>query len=137
MALQVSAAILVSDQKIFAARRGPGRHLEGYWEFPGGKIEVNESPKQCLKRELAEELTISASIGPFLMTTKYGYDTKIVELHAFWVTEYSGDIQLKDHDAMTWLTINDIDSVQWAPADIPIVEEIKRLSLDNGTTLLS
>ncbi|MFQ3229040.1 8-oxo-dGTP diphosphatase MutT [Reinekea sp.] len=127
MALQVSAAILVSDQKIFAARRAPGRHLAGYWEFPGGKIEESESPEQCLKRELAEELAISATIGPFLMKTKHRYATKIVELHAYWVTDYSGNIQLKDHDELTWLAVNDLNSVQWAPADEPIVEEIRRL----------
>lgn len=137
MALQVSVAILVRDQKIFVARRSPGRHLAGYWEFPGGKIEVNESAKQCLKRELAEELAISVTVGPFLVATKHHYDSKVVELHAFWVTDFSGDIQLKDHDAMTWLSVNELDKLQWAPADVPIVDEIKRLSLNKRTSFLS
>jgi 8-oxo-dGTP diphosphatase len=124
--LQVTAAVIRLDNKILAARRGPGRHLAGYWEFPGGKIELNETPEQCLVRELKEELSIEAIIGDHIMNNDYHYPNKTITLHSYWVNAFTGDIQLTDHDSFRWLTVAELDELQWAPADIVIVENIKQ-----------
>lgn len=128
--IEVAAAVILSNKKIFAARRKPGADLAGYWEFPGGKVEVNETPQQCLFRELKEELCITTEIGNYIGESLYDYGTKLVRLIAFEVAHISGDYQLIDHDKYCWLGIDELDSIDWAPADIPLVELCKELYKD-------
>jgi 8-oxo-dGTP diphosphatase len=120
--IDVTAAVIVKDGKILAARRAPGKHLEGYWEFPGGKLEPLETPEKCLERELAEEFAITSLVGAFIGESLYDYGSKIVRLLAFEVEHISGDFELNDHDELRWLSFDELLGVDWAPADIPLVE---------------
>ncbi len=119
--IDVTAAVILKNGKILAAKRGPGKHLEGHWEFPGGKIKELESPEYCLERELAEEFSIRSRIGAFIGESLYDYGSKIVRLLAFEVEHISGDFELIDHDEVRWLAFDELSDLKWAPADIPIV----------------
>ena len=121
--INVTAALIIKNGKVLAARRGPGKHLEGYWEFPGGKLEENETPECCLERELAEEFRISSRVGAFIGESVYDYGEKIVRLLGYEVEHTSGDFELVDHDELRWLKIDQLTDVKWAPADIPLVEQ--------------
>lgn len=118
----VTAAIMVKANKVFAARRNPGSHMAGYWEFPGGKIEEGEAPEECLERELFEEFGIVTKIGAFFGESIYDYGSKTVHLLAYQVTHISGEFQLMAHDDFRWLSLDELDQIKWAPADIPLVE---------------
>lgn len=123
--VDVAAALILKDNKVFSARRKEGGHLSGYWEFPGGKLEEGESPEQCLARELKEELKINVRIGPYIGESVFDYGTTIVRLIAYEVEHLAGTIELVDHDEMRWLSFNELNAVKWAPADIPFVDQLK------------
>ncbi|BHH84607.1 (deoxy)nucleoside triphosphate pyrophosphohydrolase [Desulforhopalus sp. 52FAK] len=125
--LDVTAAIIQRDGQTLAARRKPGSHMEGFWEFPGGKIELGESPEECLQRELKEELGIDSVIGSFFAESCYNYGTKHVRLLCYLVEYNKGSFSLNDHDEIRWLSTDQILSVNWAPADIPIVKKLGKL----------
>lgn len=123
--VRVTAALLTDAAgRIFVARRGPDRHLEGLWEFPGGKIEPGESPEACLARELTEELGIIASVGRLRASCVHAYDRVTIELLAYDATLVSGTITLKDHDAMDWVEPAHLLDIPLAPADIPIARAL-------------
>lgn len=122
--ITVTAAILQRDGKVLAARKKPGTHLEGLWEFPGGKVEENESPEQCLARELREELGIGAEIGSFFAESCYDYGIKKVQLLAYFADFTHGKLSLCDHDRVQWLEPLELDTLSWAPADRPIVDKL-------------
>ncbi|SHO49864.1 (deoxy)nucleoside triphosphate pyrophosphohydrolase [Desulfopila aestuarii] len=122
--ITVTAAIIEKDGRILAARKRDGLHLAGYWEFPGGKLEAHETPEDCLRRELTEELGIHCEIGPFLAESLHDYGTKIIRLLGFHARHTRGDFHLTDHDAIRWLTAEELATVQWAPADIPLVDAL-------------
>ncbi|MBT7951038.1 MAG: NUDIX domain-containing protein [Gammaproteobacteria bacterium] len=123
--IDVTAAIISKADKVLAARRRPGIHLAGYWEFPGGKLELGETPRECLLRELAEEFSITVNIGAFVGESVYDYGTKIVRLLAYQVEHVTGDFQLSDHDEIRWLSLNELDALKWAPADVSLIEQYK------------
>lgn len=123
--IKVAAAIIEKDNTVLAARRKPGTHMAGYWEFPGGKIEKNETPEQCLVRELFEEFTIQSRIGKLSGENIHRYCDKTIHLAAYLVEHIGGEFELKDHDEMRWLTLDELNTVDWAPADIPLVEIYK------------
>jgi mutator protein MutT len=125
--IDVTAAIIVKDKKVFSARRKAGSHLAGFWEFPGGKLEAGETPEQCLARELHEEFQIVTRIGAYVGESIYDYGTKAVRLMAYQVDHLSGEFELIDHDEIRWLALDELDSVEWAPADIPLVDQYKKL----------
>lgn len=120
--ITVAAAIIEKNGRILAARKRPGLHLAGYWEFPGGKLEADETPEECLQRELVEELGIHCQIGGFLAESLHDYGTKVIRLLGFHAHHRHGELRLTDHDAIRWLTVDELGSLQWAPADIPLVE---------------
>jgi len=126
--LIVTAAIIEKEGKVLAARRKPGSHLAGYWEFPGGKLEDGETPEECLRRELAEEFKIDSCIGIFVGESIYDYGTKVIRLMAYLVNHVGGEFELIDHDDLRWLGLDELDDVNWAPADIPLVEQYKALA---------
>ena len=130
--IDVSAGIIVKGNKILAARRKTGLHLAGFWEFPGGKVEPNESAENCLVRELKEEFGIDTIVTNYVGDNYHDYGEKTIHLIAFLVEHLSGEIQLIDHDEIKWLTINELDSLKWAEADIPLVQAFKAtVSLTN------
>jgi len=120
--IQVTAGIIENEDKILLARRREGKHLAGYWEFPGGKIETGESPEECLKRELQEEFSILSEVGDFVAESVFSYPGKIISLKAYKVKLLSGDFKLIDHDKVEWVKPEDVMTYLLAPADVPIWE---------------
>jgi mutator protein MutT len=123
--LVVTAALIIRNGKVLAARRAEDKHLAGYWEFPGGKIEGSETPEECLERELTEEFSISSHIGEFMGESLYDYGEKVVRLLAYRVEHLGGEFKLNDHDEIRWLKVEELHQVKWAPADIPLVERYR------------
>ena len=124
--IHVTGAVFVRDDRVMAAQRGDGKALAGYWEFPGGKIEPGETGEESLARELREELLIDATVGEFIARSEYEYSFGTVRLDAYFCT-FSDDVepQLTEHAQVRWLTPDELDDVEWAPADIPIIDELK------------
>ncbi|OLA83024.1 MAG: DNA mismatch repair protein MutT [Roseburia sp. 40_7] len=108
---------------IFATQRGYG-DFKGGWEFPGGKIEEGETPQEALKREIMEELDTEISVGELINTVEYDYPTFHLSMDCFWCEIVKGDLVLKEHEAAKWLTKEQLNSVEWLPADIKLVENI-------------
>lgn len=124
--LRVTAALIAdSAGRILVARRAPGRHLEGLWEFPGGKIEPGEEPEACLARELVEELGITCTIGRFRASCVHAYDRVTIELLAYDAVWVSGELTLKDHDAIEWAHPPRLLEIELAPADVPIARAVQ------------
>jgi len=119
----VTAAIIKKDNKFLIAKRKEG-HLANKWEFPGGKLEPNETPEDCLKRELKEEFGIQTIIGKYLATSIYDYPHIKIKLIAYEVEYTSGEFILNDHQEIKWVTKEDLSNYDFAPADIPIVKKI-------------
>ena len=109
---------------IFATQRGYGE-FKGGWEFPGGKIEEGETPQEALKREIKEELDTEISVGDMIDTIEYDYPTFHLSMDCFWCRIVSGDLVLREHEAAKWLTKDNLDSVDWLPADVTLIEKIR------------
>jgi len=121
--IDVVAAILQNKEgQVLIARRKRGRALEGYWEFPGGKVERGESPEQSLKRELKEEMDIEIEVTEYVGENVHRYERGAIRLLAFNGKITKGDISLIDHDEYAWVHIDKLMDFKLAPADIPIVE---------------
>jgi 8-oxo-dGTP diphosphatase len=122
--IQVTCAILIQEQRILAVRRSNSMSRPGKWEFPGGKIELGETAEQCLIREMQEELAIRVEVIQPLTPSLFNYSDISIQLLPFLVKKLSGDIQLREHDACMWVSPSELFQLDWAEADIPIVEEI-------------
>lgn len=122
--IHVVGAVVVRDGTILSARRSETMSLPGFWEFPGGKIEAGETPRQALAREMQEELLCEVEIGDHVETTAHEYDFGIVTLTTFYATLVAGEPQLTEHSELRWIRAHDLLSVDWAPADVPAVERI-------------
>lgn len=128
--IRVVAAVIKAQNEngkpmIFATQRGYGEMKDG-WEFPGGKIEPGETPQQALKREILEELDTDIEVGELIDTIEYDYPTFHLSMDCFWCTIVSGDLVLKEHEAAKWLTKEELSSVDWLPADITLVDTIRK-----------
>ena len=122
---KVTAAILVNEGKIIIAKRKSTGKLPNKWEFPGGKIEINETPEQCLKREMKEEFDIDVSIGEYLGSSIFHYDHMSIELLAYRTYWEGGKIDLKDHDDFKWISLEQLAEFDFAPADLVFVEKLQ------------
>lgn len=119
--IEVVAAIIHDDEgRIFATQRGYG-DWKDYWEFPGGKIEADETPEAALEREILEELDTRIVIERFVTTIEYDYPTFHLTMHCYLCHIQSGSLTLKEHEAARWLTQDQLDTVNWLPADIQIL----------------
>lgn len=122
--IEVTGAVLTDGNRVLAARRGPGRSLAGYWEFPGGKVEEGESPHESLSRELREELLCAVSVGDHITTTEHEYDFATIVLSTYFCKLLDGEPQLTEHEEVRWVSADKLHELEWAPADIPAVEII-------------
>ena len=121
--IEVVAAIIVRDGRIFATQRGYGEWKD-WWEFPGGKIEPGESTEDALKREIREELATEIEVDELLTTVEYDYPKFHLTMHCYLCTIISGDLSLLEHEDARWLAIDELDSVKWLPADKDVIEKL-------------
>jgi 8-oxo-dGTP diphosphatase len=126
--INVVAAVIKSINEsgkavIFATQRGYGE-FKGGWEFPGGKIEAGETSEAALKREIYEELDAEILVGKLIDTIEFDYPSFHLSMKCFWCELTSGHLVLKEHEAAKWLTIDELDSVEWLPADITLIDKI-------------
>lgn len=124
--IEVAAAIIVKDGKVFATRRGYGE-WRGWWEFPGGKIEAGECPDAALLREIREELDAEIEVGQLLDTVEWDYPDFHLTMHCFICRLLSDSLHLNEHEAAAWLSPEELDSVKWLPADEVLLDKISRL----------
>ena len=127
--IKVVAAIICDDikekNKIFATARGYGE-LKGGWEFPGGKVEPGETPQQALIREIIEELDTEIKVGELIDTVEYDYPTFHLSMECFWAEVKAGHLELKEAEAAKWLMKDQLESVTWLPADILLIDQIRK-----------
>ena len=122
----VAAIIHDTEGRIFATQRGYGE-WEGWWEFPGGKMETGEGREEALRREIWEELETRIAIERLVTTVEYDYPKFHLTMHCFWCHVEQGALTLKEHEAARWLGKEELDSVRWLPADWDVVELLKKM----------
>ncbi len=122
--VNVVAAIIRDGDKIFATQRGYGEFKDG-WEFPGGKVEAQETPEDALKREIKEELDTVIEVGEYLTTIEYDYPTFHLSMRCYWADVASGNLKLLEAENACWLSKDELYSVDWLPADKTIIEMIR------------
>lgn len=124
--IEVVAAIIYHEDKILCVQRGPNKYdyISKKYEFPGGKIENGESQKEALEREIMEELHMDISIEEKYVTVRHQYPDFILTMHSFLCTSETRDLTLTEHIAFKWLSKDAIQNLDWAGADVPIVEKL-------------
>lgn len=122
--INVVAAIIIKDDKIFATQRGYGEFKDG-WEFPGGKVEQGESPENAIVREIKEELDTAIEVKEYFDTVEYDYPNFHLSMKCYICTVVSGKLELLEHEAAKWLDKDSLDTVDWLPADLGLVDKLK------------
>ncbi|WKK67483.1 (deoxy)nucleoside triphosphate pyrophosphohydrolase [Lutimonas zeaxanthinifaciens] len=126
--IQVVAAVIKRNGRYFIARRAPHKDHAGKWEFPGGKIELHESPEEALEREIFEEFGVETTTGSYLTKSHFDYGTIEIELLAYECIYVSGAFKLSDHDKIAWVELQEMDRFDMNKADYPIIEFLKKRS---------
>lgn len=124
--INVVAAVIMKEGRVFATQRGYGEFKDG-WEFPGGKVEVGESPEEALLREIREELEVEVNVGDLIDTIEYDYPAFHLSMKCYACTIAGGSPHLLEHEAARWLSADQLDSVAWLPADITLIPKIAGL----------
>lgn len=124
--VEVAGAVIIEDGKVFCAQRHLKGAAGGMWEFPGGKIEPGETPQQTLVREIREELKSEISVGDYLTTVHHEYETVDVTMQVFFCKLVKGDLTLTEHLAKKWVDPQDLMTIAWAPADLPVAELVRK-----------
>lgn len=124
--INVVAAAIKKDGKILCAQRPEGKTLAGLWEFPGGKIEQNESPEQALLREIREELNVEIAISKYINEASYNYNFGAVIMKTYEARLISGELKKLEHQNFLWLYPSELNTLDWAPVDLPAVDLISR-----------
>ena len=123
--IRVVAAVIKHENKIFATARGYGE-FKGQWEFPGGKIEAGETPQEALVREIKEELETTIQVGDLIDTIEYDYPTFHLSMDCYWCDVVEGELKLLEAESARWLSKEELYDVKWLPADILLIEKIKK-----------
>ena len=123
--IRVTAAILINKDRVLIARRRDDDKRAGKWEFPGGKIENNETPEACLAREMKEEFGIDVLVGEFFAESVYSYDSETIQLLAYYTVWTGGNFSLNAHAAARWVALNDLGEYEFTPADEPFVKKLQ------------
>ena len=126
--VRVVSSVIFEGNMVLAAQRGYGKY-EGWWEFPGGKIEENETNEQALRREIKEELDIDINVGKLMTIIEYSYPEFHLKMYCYKCTINSGQIRLIEHKNCRWVGAKDIMDLKWLPADLNFVKELKQLLL--------
>lgn len=124
---KVAAAVIEREGRILIARRKKGDLFEGQWEFPGGALEPGETPEECLKREIFEELEIEVEVGSFICSSRYESRVLSIELLAFRATYLRGEFKLRDHQEIQWVLAEEFDNYEFSPPDVPIAARLKQM----------
>lgn len=122
--IDVVGAVITRDGTVLAAQRGPGKALEGMWEFPGGKVETDETHPAALKREILEELGCDITVGRHIVTTTHPYEFGTVRLATYYAALEKGLPRRSEHTAIRWVEISMLMELDWAPADLPAVRKV-------------
>ena len=123
--IEVVAAVILHEGRILATQRGYGEWKD-WWEFPGGKMEAGETPEEALVREILEELSTESSVDEFLCTVEYDYPKFSLTMHCYLCSLVTEALHLNEHEAAKWLTLDELDSVEWLPADLKVIEALKK-----------
>ena len=123
--IHVSAAIIMKDNKIFVTQRGYGE-FKDWWEFPGGKIEKGETPEECIKREIKEELKADINIDKYLCTVEYDYPNFHLKMECFICSLIDGHLELVEAEDAKFITKDQLDNIDFLPADLLVVKELKK-----------
>jgi 8-oxo-dGTP diphosphatase len=121
----VTAAVILENGRVLVAQRAPSEKMAGKWEFPGGKIEPGETPQQCLKREIREELDMEIDVLEFFGESIYRYDFGDIRLLAYFCRRTGGNFTLKVHSRIDWAGKDELNKFEFCPADIPLAEKLK------------
>lgn len=124
--IEVVAAVIKKEGRIFATQRGYW-DFKGGWEFPGGKIELGEKHEDALIREIREELNTKITVRELVETIQYQYPTFFLTMHCYWCEVLEGNLELLEHQDARWLTKEELDQVEWLPADVALVKKLKQL----------
>lgn len=122
--INVVAAIIIKDNRVFATQRGYGEFKDG-WEFPGGKVEQGEAPENAIVREIKEELDTTIEVKEYFDTVEYDYPNFHLSMKCYICTVLSGKLELLEHEAAKWLDKDSLDSVAWLAADLGLVDKLK------------
>ena len=122
--IEVVAAVILKDGRLFATQRGYGEWKD-WWEFPGGKIEMGETHEEALRREIQEELSAEINVDRFLCTVEWDYPKFHLTMHCYLCTLLKDALHLNEHEASKWLSRDELDTVRWLPADVQVVDTLK------------
>lgn len=124
--IRVVAGVILKDSAFLLGLRTKGAHLEGFWEFPGGKVDEGETDEEALRRELSEELDIAVTVGPLINEVTHAYPEKTVHLLFYEITDYSGEPKALVHDELAWVTIEAVEAYALPPADAPLIDCLRK-----------